>query len=148
MPTTRKQKKSRKSRGQEMLSDIENLDIMLGRDHLEREESVNSNLARRPENVNSYVSENNEGNMFLNPREIGPSNNTDLCQKSTSTNSSEEINRLSSELNPRIASEMDEMMNSVSVQIQRAISDAVSNQVLPQIHNALMTGSGHVAQKG
>ena len=30
MPTTRKQKKARKSRGLEMLSDIENLDIMLG----------------------------------------------------------------------------------------------------------------------
>ena len=43
---------------------------------------------------------------------------------------------------------MDEMMNSVSVQIQRATSDAISNQVLPQIQNALKAGSGHVAQKG
>ena len=33
MPTTRKQKKARKSRGLEMLSDIENLDIMLGENH-------------------------------------------------------------------------------------------------------------------
>ena len=32
MPTTRKQKKTRKSRGLEILSDIENLDIMLGGD--------------------------------------------------------------------------------------------------------------------
>ena len=31
MPTTRKQEKTRKSRGIEMLSDIENLDIMLGK---------------------------------------------------------------------------------------------------------------------
>ena len=31
MPTTRKQKKARKSRGLEMLSNIENLDIMLGK---------------------------------------------------------------------------------------------------------------------
>ena len=131
-----------------MLSDIENLDIILGRDHLEREESVNSNLARRPKKVNSNVSENTEENMYLNPREIRPSNNTGLGQNSTSTNFSAEINRLSSELNSRISSEMDEMMNSVSVQIQRAISDAISNQVLPQIHNALKTGSGHVTQKG
>ena len=29
MPTTRKQKKARKTRGLEMLSDIENLEIML-----------------------------------------------------------------------------------------------------------------------
>ena len=39
-------------------------------------------------------------------------------------------------------------MNFVSAQIQRAISDAISNQVLPQIQNALKAGSGHVAQKG
>ena len=115
MPTTGKQKKARKSRGQEMLSEIENLDIMLGRDHLEREESVNSNLARRPENVNSNVSEDNEENLYLSSREIGPSNNADLGQNSTSTNSSADINRLSSEMNSRISREMDEMMNSVSV---------------------------------
>ena len=34
MPTTRKQKKARKSRGIEMLSDIENIDIMLGENHI------------------------------------------------------------------------------------------------------------------
>ena len=39
MATTRKQKKARKCRGAEMLSDIENLDTMLGANHLEREES-------------------------------------------------------------------------------------------------------------
>ena len=43
---------------------------------------------------------------------------------------------------------MDEMMNSVNVQIQRAINDAISNQVLPQIQNAIMAGSGHMTQKG
>ena len=46
MPIIRKQKKSRKSRGLEMFSDIENLEIMLCEGHTEREESVNSNLAR------------------------------------------------------------------------------------------------------
>ena len=40
------------------------------------------------------------------------------------------------------------MMNNVSVQIQRAINDAISSQVLPQIQNAIMAGSGHVTQKG
>ena len=43
---------------------------------------------------------------------------------------------------------MDEMMNSVSVQIQRAISDAISTQVLPQIQNVIMAGSGHGTRKG
>ena len=54
MPTTRKQNKARKSRGLEMLSDIENLDIMLGEDHFNargREGSLNSNLPRRSRSV-------------------------------------------------------------------------------------------------
>ena len=50
--------------------------------------------------------------------------------------SSAEFNKLSGELNLRISREMDAMMNSVSVQIQRAINDAISNQILPQIQNA------------
>ena len=55
---------------------------------------------------------------------------------------------MSSELNSRISRETDEMMNSVSVQIQRAISDAISTQVLPQIQNAIVAGSRHGTRKG
>ena len=39
------------------------------------------------------------------------------------------------------------MMNSVSVQIQRTINDAISNQVLPQIQNVIKAGSGHLTKK-
>ena len=56
--------------------------------------------------------------------------------------------RLSSELNSRISREMDEMMNNVSVQLHSAINDAISNQVLPQIRNVIMAGSGHMTKKG
>ena len=41
---------------------------------------------------------------------------------------------------------MDEMMNSVSVQIQRDINDAISNQVLPQIQNVIKAGSGQLTK--
>ena len=40
------------------------------------------------------------------------------------------------------------MMNSVSVQVQRAIDDAISKQVLPQIQNAIIAGPGHLNKKG
>ena len=50
MPTTRKQKsKARKSREADILSDIENLEKMLGSNHLERIESEINNSLRRPE---------------------------------------------------------------------------------------------------
>ena len=150
MPTTRKQKKARKSREAEMLSDIENLDIMLGGDHFnrnERSESLNSNQARRPGSLFGDESENEDENRSPNSRndELGP--NAELGQNSVRGSSNAEINRLSSELNSRISREMDEMMNSVSVQIQRAISEAISSQVLPQIQNALMTDSGHMTKE-
>ena len=76
------------------------------------------------------------------------SNSADHGQNSAGASSSAEINILSGEINSRISREMDELMNSVSVQIQRSISDAINNQVLPQIQNAFKAGSGHVAQKG
>ena len=37
-------------------------------------------------------------------------------------------------------------MGSVNTQIQRAISDAISNQILPQIQTALNAGPGHLTQ--
>ena len=38
------------------------------------------------------------------------------------------------------------MMGSVNTQVQMAISDAISNQILPQIQTALNAGSGHLEQ--
>ena len=150
MPTTRKQKKARKSREAEMLSDIENLDIMLGGNHFirnERSESLNSNQARRPNSLFGDEFENEDENRLPNSRNDELSPNAELGQNSVRGSSNAEINRLSSELNSRISREMDEMMNNVSVQIQRAISEAISNQVLPQIQNAIMADSGHMTKE-
>ena len=134
-----------------MLSDIENIDIMLGENHFnarEREGSLNSNLPRRSRRFASNESENENGNLGRNQEKDHFRTNTEYDRNSITANSSAERNRLSSELNSRISPEMDEMMNSVSVQIQRAISDAISTQVLPQIQNVMMAGSGHGTRKG
>ena len=134
-----------------MLSDIENIDIMLGENHFnarEREGSLNSNLPRRSRSFASNESENEIGNVGRNQRNDRSRTNTEYDQNSVTANSSAEINRLSSELNSRISREMDEMMNSVSVQIQKTISEAISTQVLPQIQNDIMAGSEHGTRKG
>ena len=91
-----------------MFSDTDNLDIMLGENHfdmIEREESLNSNLARRPESANSNNFENDDENMHLNPRIINSGISADSDRNSATANSSAEINRLSSELNSRISRE-------------------------------------------
>ena len=149
MLTTRKQKKARKSRGQELLSDIENLDIMLGENHFdrnERDESLNSNCARRQESTFGDEFDENSENRRLDSREINPENNTNYGQNSSEGNSSAEINRLSSELSSRLSRELDKTMSSLNTQIQKAISDAIGNQILPQIQTALNAGSGQMTQ--
>ena len=151
MPTTRKQKKTRKSRGLEVLSDIENLDIMLGGDHYngtERERSLESNSVRRRESITSNNLDNEGESLFSNCRNDEPRTSADFGQNSAEANSLAEINRLSSELNSRVSREMDEMMSNVDTLIQRAINEAISSQVLPQIQNVIMAGSGRETRRG
>ena len=71
MPTTRNQKKARRSREQEMVFDIENLDIMLG-NNLEREESESSDLGRRPESpsYNVLINQNVQSHSISREAEI------------------------------------------------------------------------------
>ena len=110
MPITRKQKKARKSRGIEMLSDIENLDIMLGENHFsrnERDESISSNRARRPESASGDEFENNGENNHLDIGSFGPGTGANYGQNSTGGNSSAEISKLSSELNSKLSRELD-----------------------------------------
>ena len=151
MPTTRKQKKARKSRGLEILSDIENLDIMLGENHFNdtrRDESLDGTSIRRQESIISNNLENEEMDLHSDHRNLGVGTSTGHDRNSASIDSQAEINKLSSELNSRISREMDVMMDSVSSQIQRAISDAINNQVLPQIQNVIMAGSGQETRRG
>ena len=140
MPTTRKQKKARKSRGLEILSDIENLDIMLGENHFNdtrRDESLDGTSIRRQESIISNNLENEEMDLHSDHRNLGVGTSTGHDRNSASIDSQAEINKLSSELNSRISREMDVMMDSVSSQIQRAISDAINNQVLNRFKTSL-----------
>ena len=80
-----------------MFSDIEYLDIMLGGDHFgarDRDESLNSNLARRPESAISNDLENDHENTHVNPRVISSGNCAESDRTSATANSSAEINRL------------------------------------------------------
>ena len=131
MPTTRKQKKARKSRGAEMLSDIKSLDNMSGGNHLEREESEYSDPSRRLGSPSDNAPEYGEENHYPKSRENRSGNSADYGHIPAGTNSNAEFNRLSGELNLRISREMDEVMNSLSDQIQRDNNNGISHQVLP-----------------
>ena len=119
---------------------------MLSERHSEREESANGNSARRPERVTNDMFENNAESVYLNNAEARLGVSTSQDQNSAGVNSNAEINKLSGEFNSRLSREIDDMMNSGNSQIQRAVSDAISNQKMPQIQNALKARSGHLTQ--
>ena len=147
MPTTRKQKKARKSREADMLSDIENFDVMLGGNHLEREESEISNHGRRPESPSYDTLLNQNGNSHPHSHETEIKTYAQDGHSSREVDSGSEFNRLSGDLNQRITREMSDIMSSVSSQIQRAINEAISVQILPQIQATLKSGQGHMPER-
>ena len=127
MPTTRKQKSNtRESREADMLSDIENLEIMLGSNRLQREESEFSNSVRGPESPSYNGLVTHDVNSHSNFREDEIRGYAGNCQNSREVDSSSEINRLSGELKQRVTQEMNDFLCNVSSQIQRAINDAIS----------------------
>ena len=102
-----------------MLSDLENMDIMLGSNHFRREASEFGNSARRPESLSydALVDHNTNSHSNVGENEIRRFAGND--HDSREVDSSSEINRLSGVLNQRITQRMNDLMNSVSSQIQR-----------------------------
>ena len=96
MPTTRKQKKARKSRGLEILSDIENLDLMLGENHFNdtgRDGSLDGTSIRRQESITSNNLENEEMNLHSDHRNLGVGTSASYDKNSASIDSQAEINK-------------------------------------------------------
>ena len=69
MLTTRNQKKTRKCTETDMLSNIGNLDLMLGGNHLERDKVEISNYGRRPESPSYDTLLNQNSNSHHNSHE-------------------------------------------------------------------------------
>ena len=124
---------------------------MLGENHsnrTERDGSLDSTSVRRHGSVMSNNLDEGEENPYSDHRISNVMSNANYGQNSADMNCQAEINRFSSELNSRISREMDEMMSNVSSQIQRAKNEAISTQVLPQIQNVIMAGSGRETRRG
>ena len=138
MPSTRRQKaKARKSREMDMLSDIENMDVMLGNgsnNPIEREiadaiepSSLQGDIESNEHLGNQYASFAYENNL---PRQ------NDIRQS---------LETFSNEFNLRLSQEMDSMVSMMHSQINRAISNAITERVFPEIQNIVssMSSSGN-----
>ena len=138
MPSTRRQKpKARKSWEMDMMSDIDNLDVMLG--------GGNENPIER-ELADAIEQSSVQGDYGAN--ECQRDNNSIFAQENESLRQNEvrqSFENFTSEFNLRLSQEMDSMISMVHSQINRAINTAISKRVIPEIQNivSLMSSSGN-----
>ena len=132
MPSTRKQKaKERRSRQSDIMSDIENLDVMLGnyqRDNSEPqtendEGEMASGSIRREESANQNE---NDYRSYLN---------TNLSENSCLT--VETSKAISSEISSQMSRKYEEMQSCSNSQILDVINAAIETRVLPSIKNVV-----------
>ena len=134
MPSTRKQKaKERRSRQLDIMSDTENVDIMLGsyaRDDERIEQSENElNLdsgSNRPHQNSNLVGEDFRSLLNTNSRE-----NSEITIETT--------RMINEEISNQMAGKLNEIKTSLNSQVQSAISAAITNTILPSIQNTLGT---------
>ena len=132
MPSTRKQKaKERRSRQLDIMSDVKNVDIMLGsysRDD-ERVEQSESELnldsgSNRPHQYSNLVGEDFRSLLNTNGRE-------------NSETTIETARLINDDISNQMSRRLDEIKVSLNSQNQSAISAAIADNVLPSIQNTL-----------
>ena len=132
MPSTRKQKaKERRSRQLDMLSDVENVDIMIGSYSREDEENnVSENEVNldsgssRPQQSSNVIGEDFRSLLNTNSRE-----NSEMTIETSRLISEEISNQMSRKLN--------EIKTALNSQIKDAITAAITSKMLRSIQNTL-----------
>ena len=134
MPSTRRQKaKERRSRQLDIMSDVENVDIMLGSySRCDEENNISENEGNldsgssRPQQSSNVIGEDFRSLLNTNSRE-----NSEITIETTRLISEEISNQMSRKFN--------EVKTNLSSQVQEAITAAITNTVLPAIQNTLET---------
>ena len=138
MASTRRQKaKARKSREMDMMSDLDNLDIMLGNGNdnpIERELASAIEQSSVQGDIEDNTHQRSDYRDFAYKND--PLRQNDVIQS---------FETFSNEFNLRLSQEMDSMMSMVHNQINRAIITAISERVIPEIQNIVssMSSSGN-----
>ena len=132
MPSTRKQKaKERRSRQLDMLSDVENVDIMLGSYSRDDEEN---NISENEVNLDSVSSRPQQSSNVLG-EDFRSLPNTNSRENSEFTIATTRL--INEEISNQMSRKLIEIKTSLNSQIQEAITDAITSTVLPSIQNAL-----------
>ena len=131
MPSTRKQKaKERRSRQLDIMSDVENVDVMLGSysrddENNASEDGMNLDLeSNRLQQSSNVIGEDFRSLLNTNSRE-----NSQVTIETTRI--------ISDEVSNQISRRLDEINTSLNFQIQDAISNAITEKILLSIQNTL-----------
>ena len=134
MPSTRRRKaKARKSREMDMMSEFENMDVILGND---KANSIERNLSNVIGNSGSQCD--NESNLQSRENDshengFGHYVHENMIPRQDRFH--ETMETFTREFNMRLSQEMDSMLSMMHSQINRAISAAIAERVIPEIQN-------------
>ena len=132
MPSTRKQKaKERRSRQLDMLSDVENVDIMLG--SYSRDDDEN-NISENEVNLDSGSSRPQQGSNVMG-EDFRSLLNTNSRENSEIT--IETARLINEEISHQMSRTLNEIKTSLNSQFQEPITTAITSTVLPSIQNTL-----------
>ena len=133
MPSTRRQKaKEKRSRQSDMMSDIENLDVMLGN---------YSNSEIRDRNTVDQIEIDPESSRRQPGFSHEESNYRSLLNTNLSENSEitvETSRAISSEISSQMSRKLEEMKSDLNSHIMEVINSAIDEKILPSIENVIV----------
>ena len=132
MPSTRKQKaKEKRSRHSDAMSDIENLDVMLGN---------YTNSENRDQEAIDQIEIDPESGRRQQDLDQNESNYRSLLNTNLSENSEitvETSRMISSEISSQMSRKMEEMKSDLNSHILEVINSAIEERILPSIENVI-----------
>ena len=122
-----------------MMSDFENMDVMLGNDNASATERELSNVIGSSEN--HCDTESNLQSRENDPRQNDFGHFVHVNAISRQDRSQETIETITSEFNMRLSQEMGSMMSMMHSLINRAINTAIAEKVIPEYLNMVSSMS-------
>ena len=132
MPSTRKQKaKEKRSRQSDVMSDIENLDVMIG-NYQENEQFGEGNITEGEIDLESQRRQIGTAPVDSNYRSLL---NTNLSENSEIT--IETSRAINSEISSQMSRKLEEMKSDLNSHILEVINSAIEDKILPSIENVI-----------
>ena len=139
MPSTRKQKaKEKRSRQSDVMSDIENLDLMLGNyqesDQVRDEDPSDTELNVDSRNPNKEF--NSISGSFRTLLNTNASENSEITVETSRA--------INSEISSQMSRKLEEMRSDLHSHLFSAIDSAIEEKVIPSIRNVLESQNTHL----